>query len=119
MRIPLDFNSLRHTYDVLQQGGEESQSKIMSDMYGMLLFIFDKQSEIDHLKEVIKKQELRINSLESKIGGPDQVSEKLCLTVRNLSIPPEGVSELEIVRLIFDLINVPEVNTENDILKAV
>ena len=119
MRIPLDFNALTHTYNILQNGGEESTSKIMADMYGMLLFILEKQSEIDNLRDTIKKQELRIKSLEAKIGDSDQISEKLCLTVKNLSTPPQGVSELEHARLVFTLSNIPGVDPERDILKAV
>ena len=61
----------------------------------------------------------RIAELEAKVGGPTDVSEKNGLCVRNLPLPPAGVSELVNIRNIFSHIHAPGVVPSRDVLKAV
>ena len=63
-----------------------SSAKILTDMFGMMLNVLSKQSENDNIKSEVKSNSSRIQELEAKVGGPEQISEKLGLTIRNLNL---------------------------------
>ena len=77
----MDMNSLQNTYSemVARRGTGGAQDQIMTDMYGMLLNVLSKQSETDTLKQEVKDHSFRIQELEAKVGGPNEISEKLGL----------------------------------------
>ena len=96
-----------------------SQPKILTDMFGMLVQVVSKQNESDIIKEEVRDNSNRIKELEAKVGGPDSISEKLGLAIRNLPFPAEGGSELDNVREALNEIKAPGVNTGRDVVKAV
>ena len=88
----MDIPNLQNSYNEMVSSG--SQPKILTDMFGMMLNVLSKQNENDKVIEEVKSNVNRIRELEAKVGGPDQISEKLGLAIRNLPMPPPGVSEL-------------------------
>merc|ERR1719318_2539252 len=92
----MDIPSLQNSYTEMVNSG--SQPKILTDMFAMMLNVVSKQSENDDIKDEVKNNTSRIKDLEAKVGGQDEISEKLGLIVRNLPLPKPGTSELENVR---------------------
>ena len=95
-----------------------TQPKILTDMFGMMLNVVSKQAESDNLKTEVRGNTDRITELEAKVGGPDQISEKLGLAIRNLPLPAVGSSELDNVREALTEIRAPGVDTLRDVVKA-
>ena len=113
----MDLSTLSKSYHEMRSTG--SESKVLTDMYGMLLSIVANQDYVYSLKDEIKNHEARLSALESKVGGQEEISERLGLAIRNLPLPPEGMSELSNVGDISNYIQAPGVNTECDVIKAI
>ena len=115
--VLLDVTSLQNSYNEMLTAG--SQPKILTDMFGMLVQVVSKQNENDIIKEEVRDNSNRIKELEAKVGGPDSISEKVGLAIRNLPFPAEGASELDNVREALNEIKAPGVNTGRDVVKAI
>ena len=85
----------------------------------MMLTVLSRQSDTDMLRDELMAQENRISALESKIGTSDEISERLGLAIRNLPMPPDGMSELQNVWLSLNEIHAPGLNTEHVLTEAV
>jgi len=112
----MDIPSLQNSYTEMVNSGY--QPKILTDMFAMMLNVVSKQTENDDIKEEVKSNTSRIQDLEAKVGGKDEISEKLGLVVRNLPLPKTGTSELENVREALNEVKAPGVNVVRDVLKA-
>ena len=100
------------------QATPDTTNKLLVDIYGMMVNLSAKQSEIDTVKDVAKDNTSRIGELEAKIGNPNSVSIPLSIAIRNLPIPPSGTSELQQVRRVIEQIRAEGVNVETDVVKA-
>ena len=78
----MDIVSLQDSYN--QMVGSGSQPKILTDMFGMMLNVFSKQTESDSVHQEVKNNVARISQLEAKVGDSNQISERLGLAIRNL-----------------------------------
>ena len=112
----MDMTSLQSSYSEMLSAG--SQPKIFTDMFGMLLHVVSKQTENNSSNENISNNTMRIAELESKVGGPECISEKLGIALRNLPFPSNGESELENARNALFEVNAPGVVMMRDVLKA-
>ena len=84
-----------------------------------MLKIYSKQSESDNLKADVQRVNSRMNAVEAKIGGPDEISERLWFAVQRVSFPNQGYTDLDVIRQIFAEIRAPGVNVLSDVIKAV
>ena len=118
MSEPLvNVSSLRESYHDLVASGTES--KILTDMYAMMLQIVSRQDEADKMKEEVQKNTERITELEKKIGDSSEIAERLGIVIRNLSLPGEGKSELQHVREALSQIGAPGLDVVRDVIKAI
>ena len=89
----LNLSSLQHSYsDILSNGWD---SRHFSEMFGMLLPVVTKQQDMDALSNTVQSNTEWITELENKVGSSEEISERLGLLIRNLSIHPVGKSELD------------------------
>ena len=122
---PVDVNiaNFTQTYNDIRNGAAEATpdttNRLLVDIYGMMVNLSAKQSEIDTVKEVVKTNTSRIGELEAKIGNPDQVSIPLGIAIRQLPLPPHGTSELQQARRVLAEVRAEGVNVETDVVKAV
>ena len=77
-----------------------------------MLNIHSKQSENDDIRSEIKQTSSRLAAVEAKVGGEHEVAERLGLAVRQLSLPPPGYSDLDIVRQVLAEIRAPGISCE-------
>ena len=77
------------------------------------------KSENDEIRSEVQQNTSRLDSIEAKIGGPDDVSERLGLALRRLPLPPPGQTDLDMVRQALAEINAPGIDVKTDITKAV
>ena len=96
-----------------------TQPPILMDMFALMLNIHSKQSENDELCSELQHNTLRLDSVEAKIGGINDVSKRLGLAVRRLPLPPPGRTDLDMVRQAFAEIKAPGVDVNRDVVKAV
>ena len=113
----MDLSSLQQTYGEMISSGD--QPKFQSDIYGMLLNIMTKQSATDTAIQDIDNNKERIRELEAKVGGPEEISTRLALSIKKLPLPREGYTELDNVREALAEIRAPGVNPYTDVVKAV
>jgi len=115
----MDIPTLQQSYQQMLSGdSQQPQGQILTDMYGMLLHVLSKQTENDGVKQEVKENSDRIRELEAKVGGPDEISEKLGIYIRNLPMPAPGKSELENVREALSEVKAPGVDVRRDVTKA-
>ena len=114
---PIDINKLQNTYNELRTSSAESP--LMLDMFALMLNIHSKQSETEEFKTELKHTNARLEAVEAKIGGINEVSEKLGLAVRQLPLPTHGYTDLDTVKQLFAEIRAPGVIINRDIIKAV
>ena len=112
----IDINGLFTSYNDMRESS--NQPPILMDMFALMLNIHSKQAENDELRTDIKSNTSRIDSIEAKIGGSDEVSEKLGLAVQFLPLPPTGYTDLDTVRLLFGAISAPGIDVRRDIIKC-
>ena len=91
----------------------------MLDMFALMLNIHSKQSETDEVRSEINHANARLDAVEAKIGGPDDISERLGLAIRPLPLPPHGYTDLDMVRQFLAQIPAPGIDVNRDIVKAV
>ena len=113
----INVNGLFDSYK--QMKSTNTQPPILMDMFALMLNIHSKQSENDELRVEIKSNTTRLDSIEAKIGGIDDVSERLGLAVRRLPLPTTGQTDLDMVRIIFAEIKAAGIDVNRDITKAV
>ena len=113
----LNVTSLLQTYKEVKENN--THDKIFQDMYGLLIQMASKQKEVDCMKETIESNTKRLEMLENKVGGADVISDRLGLAVRYMPLPGHGVSELDAIRNAFREIKAPNVNVNQDIIKAI
>ena len=114
---PIDMQSMINSYYEMKNSG--TVSKVLIDIYGVMLNVFSNQTELDLLKSEVIRNEQWIQELENKIGAADEVSEKLGLAIRNLPHPPYGRSELDNTRDALAQINAPGIDASLDVVKAI
>ena len=114
---PIDITSLTSSYN--QMKATNTQPPILMDMFALLLNVHSKQSENDEIRSEVQQNTSRLDSIETKIGGPDDVSERLGLALRRLPLPPPGQADLDMVRQALAEINAPGIDVKTDITKAV
>jgi len=110
----IDIDKLFTTYDSI--GGENSA---MKDMFGMLLNLSLRSGETEEMKIHLKSNTQRICRLEAKLGNPDDLAVPLSLAVRNLPLPAQGVTDLQLILAAFKEINAPNVDLDRDITTVV
>ena len=88
-------------------------------MYGMLLQVLLNQAEYDKMKETIAENSARIQELESKVGGPHEVADRMGIIIRNLPGPNTEITELDYIKDVISEIRAPGVDVHRDIIKAV
>ena len=113
----IDLNSMMSSYNKVKESN--SQPKILTDMYGILIHIASKQRETEGLKDDIRSHTERLDRLETKIGGTEEVSERLSIAIRNLPLPLPGGDDLTCVRNALHELRAPGVDVYHDIVKAV
>ena len=91
----------------------------MKDMYGMMLHLFSKSSENDALKSTVGTCISRLDSLEAKVGNPDEPAIPLSIAVRFMPLPAPGQTDKQLIQLAFSEIRAPGVDVEQDIVKVV
>ena len=91
----------------------------MLNMFALILNIHSKQSETEAVKIEVKQASSRLDAVEAKIGGPDEVAERLGLAVRQLQLPPHGYTDLDMVRQVLAEIRAPGIDVTRDVVKAV
>ena len=115
--VPLvNVNSLRESYSDFMASGTES--KILTDMYAMMLQIVSRQEEVDVLKEEVQVNTGRIEELERKVGNSSEIAERFGIIIRNLQLPDEGKSELQHVRESLHQIGASGLDVVRDVVKA-
>ena len=107
---------LESTYNQLKNSSTESP--LLLDMFAVMLNIHSKQSETEVFRQKIDETISRLESMEAKVGNAEEVAERLGLAVRFLPIPPDGYSDLDVVRQIFREIRAPGIDVTRDIIKA-
>ena len=112
----LNIPRLIHSYNEMVSSG--SQSKVFTDMYGMMLQIVLNQSDYEEMKATIAENSLRIQHLEAKLASQNGISEKLGIVIRNLPHANAGQEELDYVRWIISEIKPPGVDIHRDVVKA-
>ena len=113
----IDVNKMLSSYNEVKESN--TQPKILTDMFGILIHMASKQKETEGLKEDIKSNSVRLDIIESKIGGPDEVSERLSIAIRNLPLPLPGGNDLTCVRNALHEVRAPGVDVQRDVVKAV
>ena len=113
----IDVNSMLISYNEVKESN--SQPKMLTDMYGILIHIASKQKETEGLKDDIRSHTERLGRIEAKIGGPEEVSERLSIAIRNLPLPLPGGDDLTCVRNALHEIRAPGVDVYRDVVKAV
>ena len=113
----IDVDSMIDSYQEVKDSG--SQPKIITDMFGLLLHMASKHKETEGLKDDIRSNTDRIDMIEAKIGGPDEVSERLSIAIRNLPIPIPGNTEIDCVRNALHEIRAQGVDVHRDVIKVV
>ena len=121
--VEVNLADLTQTYNQLRRSGSQvapdTSNKLLVDIYGMMVNMSAKQSEIDTVKKVVKTNTNRISELEAKIGNADQVSIPLGIAIRHLPPPPQGTSELQQVRNVLAAVRAEGVDPQTDVVKAV
>ena len=84
-----------------------------------MLNINARQSECDNLRSEVQIVNSRLDAIEAKIGGPNEVAERLGLAIQNLPYPSQGYSDIDVVRYVFSVIQGPGVNVLTDVVKAI
>ena len=121
---PIDVRSLQNSYNHLKNStGSTVTLDILQgltlDMFALMLNIHSKMSENDAFRCEFIKANTRIDALEAKVGGINEVSEKLGLAIRFLPLPPTGYSDLDIARQILAEIRAPGLDVNRDVVKAI
>ena len=121
---PIDVQSLQNSYNQLKnsKGSPVTLDTLHGqtlDMFALMLNIHSKMSETDAFRSEVTKANTRIDALEAKVGGINEVSEKLGLAIRFLPLPPTGFSDLDIARQILAEIRAPGIDVNRDVVKAV
>ena len=91
----------------------------MLDMFALMLNIHSKQSENDDKRSEIKQTSSRLAAVKAKVGGEHEVAERLSLAIRQLSLPPPGLTDLDMVKQVLEEIRAPGIDVTRDIIKAV
>ena len=60
-----------------------------------------------------------IDSIEAKVGGPDEPAIPLSIAVRFLPLPSPGQTDLQLIKSAFREIPAPGVDVDRDCIKAV
>ena len=91
---PIDVTSLQNSYNQLKSSSSsgspvtlDSLPGLTLDMFALMLNIHSKMSETDAVRCEVKKATTRIEVLEAKVGGVDEVSEKLGLSDSSHCLP--------------------------------
>ena len=113
---PIDMAHLQNTYNQLKDSSTESP--LLLDMFAVMLNIHSKQTETEVFRLKFDETIARMEAIEAKVGDAKEVAERLGLAVRFLPLPPDGYSDLDIVRQIFHEIRAPGIDVTRDIIKA-
>ena len=113
----IDMGSVLSSYNQLKTNGSESPA--MLNMYALMINIHSRQSEIDILKSDLNQTNRRLEAVEAKIGGPEDISERLGLVVRKLPLPSPGQTDLDLVKMLFAEIKIPGFDLNREVVKAV
>ena len=88
---PIDISALHDCYN--QHKDDTNESPLIRNMFGLMSHLYSKQSESDNLKSEIQLVNSRLDAIESKIGGPDEISDKLGLAVQKVPYPNKGFTD--------------------------
>ena len=113
----IDINGLFNSYNTMRS--TNNQPPILMDMFALMLNIHSKQSENDEFRVEVKSNTSRIDSIEAKIGGKDDISERLGLAVRRLPLPQPGRTDLDNIRQVFSAITAPGLDVNRDVIKCI
>ena len=97
-----------------QHKDDASESPLVRNMYALMLNLYSKQAESDSLKSEVQLANSRLDAIEAKIGGPNEIAERLGLAVKYVPFPNPGYTDLDVIRHIFAQIHAPGVNIEHD-----
>ena len=70
-------------------------------MLDIMLNIHSKQSKTEENETEFNHNSARFDAVEAKIGGINEVSEKLGLAVRQLPLPTHGYTDLDTIKQLF------------------
>ena len=113
----IDINSLHNSYNQIK--ASNNQPPILLDMFALMLNLQSKQTENDEMRSELQHNTVRLDAVEAKIGGINDVSERLGLAVRRLPLPPTGRTDLEMFRQVIAELRLQGVDVNRDITKAV
>ena len=121
---PIDVRSIQNSYNKLKNSSGspvtlETLHGQTLDMFALMLNIHAKMSETDAVRDEVTKVKTRIDALESKVGGINEVSKKLGLAIRLLPLPSTGFTDLDIARQILAEIRAPGIDVNRDVVKAI
>jgi hypothetical protein len=108
------------TFSSMEAGtGQVNTDTALKDMYGMMLHLYSKSAENDVMKSTVVKCVSRLDSIEAKVGGPDEPAIPLSIAVRFLPLPTPGQSDLQLIKSAFREIPAPGIDVDRDCVKAV
>ena len=111
----IDFNRMYEVYDNMP----DDKDSPMKEIFGMMLHLSANNMKVDDLERKVASYAKRIERLEACIASQEEVAVPLGLVVRNMPLPPPGVTELQQVKNAFMEINAPNIDVENDVVHAV
>ena len=112
----IDIDSLHQRYNQLKSS--DSESPFMLDMYALMINIHANQSETEVIKSELLKTNSRLDAVEAKIGGADEISERLGLVIRMLPLPQQGETDLSLVRRLFMEMRIPGFDSNREVARV-
>ena len=117
--MSIDFSKFDQMAQQLNSGEVIDQTELLKGVFGMVYNVAKSVSVIDQVKSDIRSNTNRIEAIENRLGGQDEIPLHLGLVILNLPLPPTGVSELEYSRAVIKEVNAPGVICQTDVVKAV
>ena len=103
----------------LQSGDTIDQAELLRGVFGMVYNVAKSVGALDQVKNDVKSNTSRIETIEARLDNQDEVPLHLGIVILNLPLPPHGISELEYVRAAIKEVNAPGVNHVSDVVKVV
>ena len=118
----IDVNRLQETFNSLGAGSSAgpNPNPAMKDMFAMLMFLCSKSGESEQMKQQLSTNNHRLDRIEAKLGGPDDIAVPLSLVIHGLPLPAPGTDEIELVKALFkeifrEVAPPPGINIDSDI----
>ena len=86
----VDLQKLVSTHAMIENGGQVDIANILTDIFGVLINVYARNEEVEHLKATVKNLEAKISHLEAKVGSSEEVSYRSGIVIKNSPLPKEG-----------------------------